>query len=94
MLTTLLSVKTRDRREHTTATKYHKILKNVNILELHGHIWNRHEKYIRKSANMPSICPLIREIDIKIKKFQKANRLLLSITKARVLGVNRQIVGA
>ena len=54
------------RREQTTATKFHKILKNVNILELHDHIWSHHEKCIQKSINMPSIGLLIREIDVQI----------------------------
>ena len=37
---------------------------------------------------MPSIGSLIREIDVNIQKFEKAIRLLLSKTKARVLNVN------
>ena len=41
-------------------------VKNVNILEFHGHIWNHHEKYIQQSTNMPGIGSLIREIDITI----------------------------
>ena len=34
---------------------YTKCSKNVNILEFHDHIWNRHEKCIQISTNMPSI---------------------------------------
>ena len=37
-------------------------LKNVNILELHKHILNHHEKCIRINTNMPGI----REIDVNI----------------------------
>ena len=43
-------------------------VKNVNILEFHGHIWNHHEKYIQQSTNMPGVGSLIREIDITISK--------------------------
>ena len=45
----------RDRREQTTSTKYHKIVKNINILEFGDYIWNHHEKCIQISTNMPGI---------------------------------------
>ena len=43
-------------------------IKNYNILEFHDHIWNHHEKYIQKNANMPGIGSLIREIDVKMSE--------------------------
>ena len=51
--------------------------KNVSILEFHDHIWNHYEKCIQMSTNMPGIGSWIREIDVKMPKFEKANRLLL-----------------
>ena len=53
------------RREQTTGTKFHKILKNVNIFEFHDHIWNHRKKCIQKSANIDGISSLIREIDVE-----------------------------
>ena len=41
---------------------FSKKFKNVNIIELHYHIWNHHEKCIPKSPNMSSICSIICEI--------------------------------
>ena len=52
------------------------------------HIWNRHEKCIQKSTNTPGIGSLICEIDVKNLKCEKANRLLLGKTKARILNIN------
>ena len=43
-------------------------VKNVNILEFHGHVWNHHEKCIQQSTNMPGIGSLIREIDMKMSE--------------------------
>ena len=37
-------------------------------MEFHDHIWNRHEKCIQTSANMPAIGSLIREIDVKMSE--------------------------
>ena len=37
-------------------------------MAFHGHICNHHEKYIQKSANMPGIGSLIREIDVKMSE--------------------------
>ena len=45
-----------------------KFVKNVNIVELHGHIWNHHGKCIQQSTNMAVIGSLIREIDINISQ--------------------------
>ena len=42
-------------------------------MEFHEHIWNRHEKCIQISTNMPGIGSLIREIHITI--FQKFERI-------------------
>ena len=58
------------------------MVKNVNILEFLDHIWNHHDKYIQMSTNMPGIGSLIREIDVKMSKFEKA-------TNAKVLNMNR-----
>ena len=42
-----------------------KIVKiKIKIVEFHGYIWNRREKYIQKSTNMSGIGSLIREIDV------------------------------
>ena len=46
----------------TTGPKCHKLLKNVNVLEFHDHIWNNQEKYIQIGTNMPSIGLVICEI--------------------------------
>ena len=46
----------------------HKMLKNVNILEFHDHIWNHHEKRIQKSTIIPGIGSLIHEIDVNISE--------------------------
>ena len=43
-----------------------KIVKNVNILEFHYHIWNHHEKCIQTSTNMPGIGLIILEIDVEM----------------------------
>ena len=40
--------------------------KNVNILEMHDHIWNHHEKCIQISTNLMVFGSLIREIDVKM----------------------------
>ena len=44
------------------------VVKNVNILEFHDHIWNHHEKYIEISTNIPGIGSLIYEIAVKISE--------------------------
>ena len=66
-------------------------VKKFNILEFHYHIWNRHDKCIRKSINMLGIGSLILEINVKILDIweQEAYKLLLRKTNARVLSVNR-----
>ena len=43
-------------------------VKNVNIVECHDHIWNRHEKYIEISTNMPGIGSVIHELAVKISR--------------------------
>ena len=48
--------------------KLTKFVKNVKIVECHDHIWNRNEKCIQISTNMPSIGSLIREIAITISE--------------------------
>ena len=42
------------------------LVKNVKIVEFHGHMWNHHEKYIQISTNMSVIRSQIREICVKI----------------------------
>ena len=54
-------------------------------MKFHRHIWSHHAKWIEISTNMPGIGSLIREIHVKIEEFEKAKRLLLSITNARLL---------
>ena len=39
-------------------------VKNVNIMEFHGHIWNHHEKCIQICTNMPCIGVVIPEINL------------------------------
>ena len=48
--------------------------KNVNILEFCDNIWNRHEKCIQVSTNVPGIDSLIHEIHTKLHKFEKAKQ--------------------
>ena len=43
-----------------------KIVKNLEIVEFHGHIRIHHEKCIQQSTNMPGIGLLFCEIDITI----------------------------
>ena len=43
-----------------------KIVKNVEIVEFHDHIWNHDEKCIQISTNMPGIGSLFREIAVEI----------------------------
>ena len=64
------------------------MIKNVNILEFHDHIWNHYEKYIEISTNISVIGSLICKIAVKFKKFEKTNTILLSKTNARFLSVN------
>ena len=45
------------------------LVKNVNILEFHDHIWNHHEKYIEISTNMPSIGLVIPELTCEMLEF-------------------------
>ena len=59
--------------EQTTGTTFHKMFKNVNILEFHDYIWNHYEKCNQKSTNMPGIGSFIREIHVRISDFEKAN---------------------
>ena len=60
------------------------MFKNVNSLEFLDHIWNHHEKYIRKSTNLPGIGSITREID-NFRYLRKQIYFLLSKTNARVL---------
>ena len=45
-----------------------KIVKNINIVEFHDYIWNRHEKYIEISTNIHVIGALIHEIAVKMSE--------------------------
>ena len=45
------------------------IVKNVEIVEFHYHIWNHHEKCIQISTNMPSIGLVIPEITCEMLEF-------------------------
>ena len=75
-------------RRHT-GQNVHKIFKNIKILEFGDYIWNQHEKCIQISTNMPGVGSLIREIDVKIQKFEEESKIILlsktSKTNARVL---------
>ena len=53
------------RRQVTKLTKF---VKNVDILQVHDHIWNHNEKYIQLSTNMPGIGSVIREIAVTISE--------------------------
>ena len=53
------------RRQEQNVTKF---AKNVEIVEFDDHIWNRHEKCIQISTNMPGICLQICEIDSDISE--------------------------
>ena len=44
------------------------MIMKLNNLEFHNHIWNRHEKCIEISTNMPGIGSLIREIAVQISE--------------------------
>ena len=44
------------------------VVKNVNILEIHDHIWNHHEKHIEISTNWPGIGSLICEIALQMSE--------------------------
>ena len=44
------------------------LVKNDDIVELHDHIWNHHDKYIEISTNIPVIGSLIHEIAVKISE--------------------------
>ena len=48
------------------------LVNNVNILEFHDHIWNRIEKCIQISTNMPGIGSLIREITVTISEMSES----------------------
>ena len=45
-----------------TGQKFTIFVKNVQCVELHGHIWNHHEKWIQISTNIPSFGLVICEI--------------------------------
>ena len=47
-------------------------VKNVKIVEFHGHIWNYHEKCIQMSTNMPGIGSGNREIAVKISEMSES----------------------
>ena len=53
------------RRQVKNVTKF---VKKIKIVIFHDHIWNRNEKGIRISANIPGFGSLIREIYINISK--------------------------
>ena len=53
------------RRQEQNVTKF---VKNVEIMEFHGHIWNYHEKCIQISTNMPGIGSSIHEIAVEISE--------------------------
>ena len=52
----------------TTGNKITNICKNVEIVKVHDHIWNHHEKCIQLSTNMPGIGSVIREIAGKMSE--------------------------
>ena len=52
----------------TTGPNLPNYVKNVKIVEFHDHIWNRHEKYIKISTNMPGIGALFSEIAVKMSE--------------------------
>ena len=45
---------------------------NVKMMEFHYHIWNRHEKCIEISTNMPGIGSVNREIAVRISKMSES----------------------
>ena len=51
------------------------ISQNVNIVEFRYYIWNRHEKCIQISTNMPSIGLVIPEITFEVLEFWKNNTI-------------------
>ena len=78
----------RGRRVQTTGQNWTNLVKNVEIVKFHDHIWNHNEKCIQISTNMPGIGSLIREISVEIPEmWEAAKRLLLSKTKSSVLSV-------
>ena len=76
------------RRQFKNATN---LVKNVNIVELHDHIWNHHEKCIQISTNIPGIGSVIPEITCEMLAFEKTNTILFSKTNARVLSVKSHV---
>ena len=48
-----------------------KLVKNVEIVEFHDHIWNHNEKCIQISTNMSSIGLVIPEITCEMLEFWK-----------------------
>ena len=52
----------------TTGQNITTFVKNVRIVEIHDHIWNRNEKRIQISTNMPGIGSLDPEIDVDISE--------------------------
>ena len=48
---------------------FHKLFKNVRILEFGDFIWNHQEKYIQISTNMPNIGIVICETSFEFKEF-------------------------
>ena len=55
--------------------RFHKIVKNVKILELRDFIRNQHEKLIQMSTNMPSIGLVICEIGFEIQELCEGKEL-------------------
>ena len=57
------------RRQVTNLTK---VVKNVNIVEFHDHIWNHHEKCIQITTNMPGIGSVNHEIAVKKSRIRES----------------------
>ena len=45
------------------------MFKNAQIQTFHDHIWNRHEKCIQISTNMPGIGLVYCDLDFELKEF-------------------------
>ena len=77
----------RGRHEQTTGPTFHKMLKNIKIIEYHYHIWNHHGKCIRISTNMLGIGFLIVKQAFNLKILTTEKRILhgKSIAVVKVL---------
>ena len=56
----------------TTGNNIINFVKNINIVEFHDHIWNRHETYIQISTNMPDSGSVVREIHVNISESKQS----------------------